>query len=236
MAYNPGAQGGIVVVSLYYKWPIYVSMLGDNLSNLTTATPPSGGDVGVPQRTLLMRQRVMTARTSSLPRKIRRFGRDRRGVSAVEFAFIAPVMIGLYLGCAEISDGVSADRKVSLTAGALANLTAQATAISTADMGNILDASSAIIVPYSAANLKMTVSCLSIDANKNAKVKWSVTRNGAVESGIAEHSGGAGRAQHAADLQRGVLRLYADRRLHHQRHADAVGSHVHEPAHHAADL
>jgi Flp pilus assembly protein TadG len=130
-----------------------------------------------------MRQRVMTATTYSLPRAIRRFGRDRRGVSAVEFAFIAPVMIGLYLGCVEISDAVSADRKVSLTAAALANLTTQATTITTADMGNILDASSAIIAPYSAGNLTMTVTCLSIDANKNAKVKWSVTRNGAVESG-----------------------------------------------------
>ena len=59
----------------------------------------------------------MTAMTSSMPRAFRRFGRDRRGVSAVEFAFMAPVMIGLYLGCAEISDGVAADRKVSLTAG-----------------------------------------------------------------------------------------------------------------------
>ena len=125
----------------------------------------------------------MTAMTSSLPRAIRRFGRDRRGVSAVEFAFIAPVMIGLYLGCVEISDGVAADRKVSLTAGALANLTAQATTISTTDMTNILDASSAIIAPYIAANLTMTVSCLSIDANKNATVKWSVTRNGTVKSG-----------------------------------------------------
>src|SRR5271169_6520994 len=101
-----------------------------------------------------MRQHIMMATTSSMPRAVRRFGRDRRGVSAVEFAFIAPVMIGLYLGCAEISDGVSADRKVSLTAAALANLTAQATTIATADMGNILDASSAIIAPYSAANLK----------------------------------------------------------------------------------
>jgi Flp pilus assembly protein TadG len=125
----------------------------------------------------------MTAMTSSMLRAFRRFGRDRRGVSAVEFAFIAPVMIGLYLGCAEISDGVAADRKVSLTAGALANLTSQVTTVSTADMTNILDASSAIIAPYAAANLKMTVTCLSIDANKNAKVKWSVTRNGTVESG-----------------------------------------------------
>src|SRR5664279_4071699 len=127
-----------------------------------------------------MRQRVMTAMTSSMPRAFRRFGRNRRGVSAVEFAFIAPVMIGLYLGCVEISDGVAADRKVSLVAGALANLTAQVNpaTISTADMTNILNASSAIIAPYSAGNLKMTVSCLSIDASKNVTVKWSVTKNG----------------------------------------------------------
>ena len=125
----------------------------------------------------------MTAMTSSMPRAFRRFGRDRRGVSAVEFAFIAPLMIGLYLGCVEVSEGVAADRKVSLTAGALANLTARVATISTADMTNILDASSAIIAPYAAGNLKMTVTCLSIDANKNAKVKWSVTRNGTVESG-----------------------------------------------------
>ena len=127
----------------------------------------------------------MTAMTSSMPRAFRRFGRDRRGVSAVEFAFIAPLMIGLYLGCVEVSDGVAADRKVSLVAGALANLTAQVNTatISTAEMTNILDASSAIIAPYAAGNLKMTVSCLSIDATKTAKVKWSVTRNGAVESG-----------------------------------------------------
>src|SRR5450755_1966553 len=130
-----------------------------------------------------MRQRVMTAMTSSMPRAFRRFGRDRRGVSAVEFAFIAPLMIGLYLGCVEVSEGVAADRKVSLTAGALANLTARVATISAADMTNILDASSAIIAPYAAGNLKMTVSCLKIDANKNVTVKWSVTRNGTVEAG-----------------------------------------------------
>ena len=122
--------------------------------------------------------------TSSMLHAFRRFGRDRRGVSAVEFAFIAPLMIGLYLGCAEISDGVAVDRKVSLTAGALANLASQATTISATEMTNILDASSAIIAPYNASKLTLTVTCLSIDANKNANVKWSVTRNGTVKSGI----------------------------------------------------
>ena len=110
--------------------------------------------------------------------RLSRFTRDRRGVSAVEFAFIAPVMIGLYLGCAEISDGVAADRKVSLVVDALANLSSQPTTISTAQMTNILNASSTIIQPYSASKLKATVSCLKIDANKNVTVAWSATLNG----------------------------------------------------------
>jgi Flp pilus assembly protein TadG len=118
-----------------------------------------------------------------LPRALRRFRGDRRGVSAVEFALLAPVMIALYVGCVEISDGVSADRKVSLTAASLANLAAQVTVISSSDMTNILDASTAIISPYSTSKLSITVTCLNIDANKTAKVKWSATRNGSVKSG-----------------------------------------------------
>jgi len=114
-----------------------------------------------------------------------RLARDKRGVSAVEFALLAPVMIGLYLGTVEISDGVSADRKVSLIAAALANLSAQVTAISSTDMTNILDASSAIISPYKASLLKMTVSCLKIDSNKTVTVKWSATKNGTVRTSFA---------------------------------------------------
>jgi len=111
-----------------------------------------------------------------------RLTRDRRGVSAVEFAFIAPVMIGLYLGCTEISDGVAADRKVSLVVDALSNLSAQVTTISTADMTNILNASSSIIAPYSASNLQSTLSCLNIDANGKVTVAWSATLNGTARS------------------------------------------------------
>ena len=108
---------------------------------------------------------------------------DRRGVSAVEFALIAPMMITVYVGAAEVSDGVGADRKVSLTAAALANLSAQVTTISSSDMTNILDASSAIIAPYSTSHLQITLTCISIDANSRATAKWSVTRGGSAHTG-----------------------------------------------------
>jgi Flp pilus assembly protein TadG len=114
---------------------------------------------------------------------LRRFHGDRRGVSAVEFALLAPVMITLYVGCAEISDGVGADRKVTMTAAAVANLASQVTTISTSDMTNIMDATSAIIAPYSTSQLSITVSCISIDSQSRATVKWSVTRGGTARSG-----------------------------------------------------
>ncbi len=34
VSYNPGGPGEIVVVTLYYEWPIYVTLLGNNLDNL----------------------------------------------------------------------------------------------------------------------------------------------------------------------------------------------------------
>jgi Flp pilus assembly protein TadG len=123
-------------------------------------------------------------KTSRL-RWISRFTRDRRGVSAVEFAIIAPMMIGLYVGCVEISDGVAADRKVSLTAATVANLASEVSTINTAGMTNILDASSAIMAPFSAGNLKITLSCLSVDKNNVATVKWSETRNGTKLTGVS---------------------------------------------------
>jgi len=34
MSYTPGGPGCIVKVAIYYQWPIYVSLLGNNLANL----------------------------------------------------------------------------------------------------------------------------------------------------------------------------------------------------------
>lgn len=106
--------------------------------------------------------------------------RDPRGVSAVEFALLAPLMISLYLGGSEISQAVSIDRKVSLTARAVADLTAQGTTISDTEMANILKAGAAVVAPYSASLLKVVISSVKIDANSIAKIAWSDATTNAV--------------------------------------------------------
>ena len=111
-------------------------------------------------------------------RPIRRLLRDKRGVSAVEFAMLLPLMITLYLGGVEVSQAVAIDRKVTLLARSLGDLVAQATTVTNSDMTNILNATTAIIVPYDDAKLKITVSSVIIDANSVAKIAWSDTKNG----------------------------------------------------------
>jgi Flp pilus assembly protein TadG len=125
----------------------------------------------------------MPARLKFLPKLLAQFGalaRDRRGVSAVEFALLAPLMISLYLGGAEISQAVSIDRKVSLVARAVADLTAQGTTISDTEMANILKAGGAVAAPYSSTILQVVVSSVKIDANSIAKVAWSDATTNAI--------------------------------------------------------
>ena len=104
--------------------------------------------------------------------------RDQRGISAVEFALLLPLMVTLYLGTAEVSQAISADRKVTLTARTVADLVSQVTSINNAAMTDILAASSSVMYPYSTNTLKVTVTAVNIDANGNATVAWSDSYNG----------------------------------------------------------
>ena len=116
-------------------------------------------------------------------RPLRRFLRDKRGVSAVEFAMLLPLMITLYLGGVEVSSAIAVDRKVTQVARTLGDLVAQSTALNAADMTNILNAASSVVQPYSSSLIKVTVSRVDVDPNGVAKVIWSKTQNGALKSG-----------------------------------------------------
>jgi Flp pilus assembly protein TadG len=103
---------------------------------------------------------------------------DRRAVAAVEFAFILPLMLTVYFGGIELGDGFAINVKVTETAHLVGDLASQYVTIDNNDMTNILNASSTIIAPYPSANIAMTVSEISTDANGNATVTWSDSYNG----------------------------------------------------------
>jgi Flp pilus assembly protein TadG len=122
--------------------------------------------------------KIAVMNTRSAARRIADFIGDRGGVSAVEFALLLPMMMTLYLGSVETSQGIAVNRKVTLTAHTLADLASQYTDITNADMSNILAAGPAILAPYPTANVQEVVSELSINAQGVATVVWSDTLNG----------------------------------------------------------
>jgi Flp pilus assembly protein TadG len=108
--------------------------------------------------------------------------RDRRGVSAVEFAMIVPLLILLYVGIAEIGNALTIYRRTSTVASTAADLTAQVKTVSTSDLNDIISAASSIIAPYSPDPLKLTISSVVADNNNNGKVTWSHANKGATRA------------------------------------------------------
>jgi Flp pilus assembly protein TadG len=104
-----------------------------------------------------------------------RWRRDRRGVSAVEFAFIAPVLILCYFGVAELCGALLAQRKAGHAASEIGDLLAQKQTVSVAngDFTSLFSVGGAVMYPLSAANLKIRLTDIYVDASGADRVRWS---------------------------------------------------------------
>ncbi len=116
----------------------------------------------------------MNAVIERLIRKIRSAAaglhRDERGLAATEFAIIVPMMLVMFFGTVEFSSGVAVDRKVTLVARTLSDLTSQSVSVTDADVANFFAASSLILWPYGATPINA--------ATSKATVQWSRKNDG----------------------------------------------------------
>jgi Flp pilus assembly protein TadG len=114
--------------------------------------------------------------------QIRALGHDQRGVSAVEFAILVPVMALIYIGTVEISNLLMVVRRVETVASTAADLSAQVKQVSTSDLADIFAASTSILTPYPATPLRVVVSSVVADVNNNGVVAWSCASKGAARA------------------------------------------------------
>ncbi len=105
--------------------------------------------------------------------RLRRFARDTKGVSAIEFALILPVMVTLYLGGVELSNMAIVHRKAVQVASTAADLVAQDSQISNAEMADVFTALNAILSPFSPTRATIRITSLTADSSNIARVDWS---------------------------------------------------------------
>jgi len=123
---------------------------------------------------------------SGLPAVARRFAGDRRGLAAIEFAFIAPIMVFLFFAVVEGADAFTAARRVSLAANSLADLVAQETQILDADLDGLFTGMEMIMGVDDAEATFSVVSLVYDTDDERVEVAWSYD-----EAGGAPYAPGA---------------------------------------------
>jgi Flp pilus assembly protein TadG len=122
--------------------------------------------------------------------------RDPSAIAATEFAVIVPVMLVMFFGTVEFSSGLAVDRKVTLVARTLSDLTSQsAAAVDDTYLKNVFTASIATLAPYSATPTQAQLSEIYVDSNQVAKIQWSkaaTIASGATQATLGASSRNAG--------------------------------------------
>lgn len=103
-----------------------------------------------------------------------RFLKSTHGLAAIEFAFILPVMVIMFLGTVEVSNYVMTARRVAALASTAADLVAQESAISDDDIDDVFGAISVILAPLDPQIVKIAISSVVADPDGTTyRVVWS---------------------------------------------------------------
>jgi Flp pilus assembly protein TadG len=107
--------------------------------------------------------------------KLRAFGKRKDGAAAVEFAFVAPIMLSLYFGAMELSQGIEVNKKVGRAASLIGDLVTQQAVVTKADIVGIANIAAATLQPYrrTAPTVELVGIQVTNDAPPKAKVVWS---------------------------------------------------------------
>lgn len=123
---------------------------------------------------------------------LRRFVRSQRGVAAVEFALVVPIMLVVYVGTIEASSLIAMDRKVQSVAGAVGDLVARADkTISESRIRDYFRAASGIMTPNDASGVEQIVTGVNVTTAGVATVAWSRSYKNGTYSAVTRRVVGA---------------------------------------------
>lgn len=100
---------------------------------------------------------------------------DCRGIAAVEFAFIAPLLLSLYFVTMEVSQGIETNKKVSRVASMVADLITQQQNITQSEVAAVMKIGESILQPYNRSTGKIFIAAIEItdEATPRVQVVWS---------------------------------------------------------------
>ena len=108
-----------------------------------------------------------------IKKRLAMFAGDERGIGAVEFAFVFPILIVLYICAFELTVAFSVYKRTTNAAGTIADYVAQQQNVDKAFLQSTTHLAAAIFAPYSTRDLKLKVTGIQVDKSGAAKDRWS---------------------------------------------------------------
>ena len=100
---------------------------------------------------------MMKTNTFSISRLAARYRRDESGVAAIEFAFIAPLLVGFLLGTTTATQSLWANGKVAQTTSVIGDLISQENQLDNTSFKAITDAGQILLEPFPTGDMKIMV-------------------------------------------------------------------------------
>jgi Flp pilus assembly protein TadG len=120
---------------------------------------------------------------------IARAAADRRGVAAIEFALVAPLLMCMYFVTMEVSQAIETNKKVSRIGSMVADLVTQQPATTASELDAIMKIGQSLLTPYYRSKPTITITAIEItnEATPKVKVFWSrKLDNGVASAGLAK--------------------------------------------------
>lgn len=120
----------------------------------------------------MTKHRTQTGYSCRFLSRLRRLGRDERGVGAVEFAIVAPVLLMVYIGAFEISLGFTMSRKVARASSTVADIFSQESSMTAAKLDSADAIARSILAPFEGASLSYKITGIKVTSGAGT-VEWS---------------------------------------------------------------
>jgi Flp pilus assembly pilin Flp len=106
--------------------------------------------------------------------RLRKLWRDTRGVAAIEFALMLPILVALLIGCLEVTFKIWSTQKAEKLAVTLSDVIAQSKAVTSGDLTKLTGAVDKIMDPFPFGNNgKIIISSVYVaQGETDAKVNW----------------------------------------------------------------
>jgi|GEM_PF-2181972 len=111
--------------------------------------------------------------------RLRQFARENKGIAALEFAIIAPLlMVPLMLGSVDLIDVMNVNKRAQNATSSLADVVARDTEISNVELSSLWRALDVLMYPDASSAMEIRISSISIVNASTAQVVWSEGHGG----------------------------------------------------------